>query len=93
MKSLIPRLITAIVLFTFPACQKTEQALQSIPNVAALNIRDQVAYIDRHLRAITEELAILCSEKEFVSFVHTEVKKKFDGEYEVLINDLKKNSR
>jgi hypothetical protein len=52
----------------------------------------QVTYAEENLKAIGSEIARLSTDDNFVNFVRTQARKKFDGEYEVLIQDLQKSS-
>ena len=54
---------------------------------------EQVKYAQQNLTKVASGLAKLAKNAEFVNFVHSEAAKKFDGEYEVLIETLKENPR
>lgn len=53
----------------------------------------QYAYVKDNLKAVMKELAPVAKNKEFVQLIHSEVAKKFDGGYEVLIKTLVENSK
>lgn len=65
--------------------------LQSAISITSQSGANQVAYAELNLMKIGAEVAILAKDRAFVNFVKAEVGKKFDDEYEVLIDDLKKN--
>jgi cell division protein FtsB len=61
-------------------------------NVLLQTRKQQINYAETNLKAIGSEIAQLSSDDNFVNFVRTQARKKFDGEYEVLVQDLLKNS-
>ncbi len=61
-------------------------------NIENAPYEEQIIYTKENLRIITLEIAKLAQDKSFRDFVREESSKKFDTEYEVLINDLMKNS-
>lgn len=77
-------------------CEKTNDEMnndsQSVIPITSKSAAKQVAYAEENLKKIGAEVAILAKDIAFVNFVKAEVGKKFDEEYEVLIEDLKKNS-
>ncbi len=97
MKKIIFTVIVSTIIGTI-GCRKTDQNLESkipVPDkipITHQSIKNQISFAEENLKVIGLELAKLAKNKEFVNFVHNEVKKKFDGEYEVLIQDLQKNS-
>ena len=87
-------LIFIVCLSAIVSCKKTDKMIESnlpVP-ITSQSAKNQIEYAKIHLKQITELIAVLAKDKDFVSFVQTEAKKKFDGEYEVLIQDLQKNS-
>jgi hypothetical protein len=95
MKRLNITIILATVLL-LAGCKKTNTDMQNdvsdnIP-ITSQSTAKQVAYAEGNLRKIGAEIAKLAKDDDFVNFVRTEARKKFDSEYEVLISDLKKNS-
>ncbi len=78
------------------SCKKTEDVSgENILNKTAIttkSTKEQVDYDVINLKNIGLEIAKAATDKNFVDFVHAEVEKKFDGEYEVLIQDLQKNT-
>ncbi len=93
MKKLIPTF--TLVLLILLGCKKTEQlVIDSITNsipITEQSQANQVAYANENLMKIGKEIAKLTGDQKFVDFVRNSAKKKFDDEYEVLIEDLKKD--
>ena len=90
MKKLI---IVLLCLSSIISCKKTDKSIEeAVVPITSQSAQKQIVFGNKQLKQITEGIALLAKDKEFVSFVHTETKKKFDGEYEVLIQDLQKNS-
>ena len=86
--------VLAMILF-IAGCKKTNNDIQAnisdvIP-ITSQSAAKQVAYAETNLKKIGTEIAKLTKDPAFVSFIHNEVNKKFDQEYEVLIENLKKN--
>ena len=54
---------------------------------------DQVKYAETNLLKVANGLAKLAQNEEFVNFVHSKAAKKFGGEYQVLIETLKKEPK
>ncbi len=87
--------ITLATLLLLGGCKKTINDVQSdsgsnLP-ITSQSAARQVAYAETNLKKIGAEIAKLSLDEKFVNFVRTEARKKFDQEYEVLIDDLKKN--
>lgn len=83
------------MIFFIAGCKKTTNDMQAnisdvIP-ITSQSAAKQVAYAETNLRKIGTEIAKLTKDPAFVNFIHNEVNKKFDQEYEVLIDNLKKN--
>lgn len=68
-----------------------QNAIPDVVPITSQSATKQVAYAEANLKKIGEEIAKLTKDEAFVDFVHDEVRKKFDKEYEVLIDNLKKN--
>jgi hypothetical protein len=79
------------------SCKKAEEFSEesslSKTALTSKSTKQQVDYAVTHLKNAGLEIAKAATDKNFVDFVHAEVKKKFDGEYEVLIQDLQKNTK
>ena len=76
------------------SCKKdTLNIEEQIPTSSILkkSNAEQVKYAQENLTKVVSGLAKLAQNEEFVNLVHTEAAKKFDGEYEVLIETLKKD--
>lgn len=86
-------IIYSLCLSSIIACKKTDNFSEEnkVP-VTSQSVQKQIEFGNKQLKQITQGVAMLAKDKEFISFVHKEVKKKFDGEYEVLIQDLQRNS-
>lgn len=89
MKKLI---IALLCLSSNISCRKTDKTFEEAIPITSQSAQNQIEYANKQLRQITEGIAVLAKDKDFVSFVQTEAKKKFDGEYEVLIQNLQRNS-
>jgi hypothetical protein len=89
-------IIASIIIGTI-GCRKTDQNFKNeitIENkvpITQQSIKNQIKFAEDRFKEIGIELAKLSKEKEFRRFIHNEVRKKFDGEYEVLIQDLQKD--
>ncbi|NOT91440.1 hypothetical protein [Ferruginibacter sp.] len=79
-------------IFILIGCQKTDSGFENSVPITSQSTHNQIDFANKQLKQITEGIALLAKNKDFVSFVHTEAKKKFDGEYEVLIQNLQKNT-
>jgi hypothetical protein len=86
-------IIALLCLSSIASCRKPDKSFEeaAVP-ITSQSAQNQIDFANKHLKQITEGIALLAKDKDFVSFVQTEAKKKFDGEYEVLIQDLQKNS-
>lgn len=95
MQKLNLSIFLALMLF-IAGCKKTNNDMQNaIPDVVPITSQSatkQVAYAEANLKKIGEEIAKLTKDEAFVDFVHDEVRKKFDKEYEVPIELLQRNS-
>ncbi len=83
------------IMLLIVGCKKTNKDVQndfvdSTP-ITSQSAAKQVAYAEANLKKIGAEIALLSKDDDFVNFVRTQARKKFDQEYEVLIEDLKKN--
>lgn len=86
-------IIALLCLSSFLSCKKIDNSFEdAAAPITSQSTQKQIEFANKHLKQITEGIAVLAKDKDFVSFVQTEAKKKFDGEYEVLIQDLQKNS-
>jgi hypothetical protein len=94
MKNFIMKILLSItIVIAFLSCKKNDSFSQeSKIDITSKTYNEQIEYADSHLKVIGTEIAKLATDKNFVTFIHEEVKKKFDTEYEVLVNDLKKNA-
>jgi hypothetical protein len=94
MQKLNLSIFLAIILLIV-GCKKTNTDVQSdiIDNtpITSQNAAKQVVYAETNLKKIGAEIALLSRDDDFVNFVRTQARKKFDQEYEVLVDDLKKN--
>lgn len=97
-KEFIKAIIKCVLIsLFFISCTKSNTSFDDIKNdaknaISASSKENQVKYAEENLKQIGEDVAKLTNESGFIEFIHNEVNKKFDGEYEVLIKDLKKNS-
>jgi hypothetical protein len=89
MKKLI---IVLVCVSSILSCRKTDKNFEEPIPITSQSVQKQIDYASKHLKQITEGIALFAKDKDFVSFVHVETKKKFDDEYEVLIQDLQMNS-
>lgn len=85
------------IILLLQSCTKTDETIIQKQFVEKTEIMsksasEQVTYAQQNLKEIGTEIAKLAQNKDFITYVHNEVKKKFDNEYEVLIQDLFKNS-
>lgn len=90
-------LSTFAIILLFQSCTKNDKSIvQTQPldktEIMSKSAAEQVKYAEKNLEAIGTEIAKLVQNKDFRTYVHNEVKKKFDEEYEVLIQDLFKNT-
>lgn len=85
-------ILALLCLSSILSCKKTDKSFEerAVP-ITRQSAQKQIEFGNKQLKQIAEGIAVLAKDKDFVSFVQTEAKKKFDGEYEVLIQDLQKN--
>jgi hypothetical protein len=89
-KVLLSMLLTAMF---FGACKKDNSLDVQVPeaSIVTKSAAEQVKYAEVNLKKIANTVGKLTQNPEFVNFVHTEVAKKRDGQFEVLITRLLKS--
>jgi hypothetical protein len=75
------------------ACKKDNSLEVQMPEASIMtkSALEQVKYAEVNLKKIANTIGKLTKKPEFVNFVHTEVAKKFDGQFEVLVEHLLKS--
>ncbi|MEQ1555001.1 MAG: hypothetical protein ABL929_12520 [Ferruginibacter sp.] len=98
MRRIIISTITLCIISTvfIVSCKKSnidiqESNIDANNSITSKSAAEQIKYAEINLKKIGSEIAKLTANPAFINFVHTEVNKKFDGEYEVLVEDLSKN--
>lgn len=92
MQNLKLLMLAVIVVIVGIGCKKSNDFYDNrVENIINKSESEQIKFVNKNLQIITLEIAKLSKDKNFRNFVKQEASKKFDQEYEVLINDLKKN--
>jgi hypothetical protein len=82
-----------LIAMFFGACKKDNSLDVQVPeaSIVTKSAAEQVKYAEVNLKKIANTVGKLTQNPEFVNFVHTEVAKKRDGQFEVLITRLLKS--
>jgi hypothetical protein len=82
-----------LIAMFFGACKKDNSLDVQMPeaSIVTKSAAEQVKYAEVNLKKIANTVGKLTQNPEFVNFVHTEVAKKRDGQFEVLITRLLKS--
>jgi hypothetical protein len=95
-KKLIHVAIMMLLVAGIWSCKKDksivdDELVQPTSSILDKTELEQIKYAEANLKKIATSFAVLAKNTAFVNFVHTEAAKKFDEEYEVLIERMQKN--
>ncbi len=85
--------IIAVFTLAIVSCQKNNLSNEQILSNFSKTPEAQIKFAEEQLKSIASEIGILTKDPEFINFIHAEVSKKFDAEYEVLIKDIQKGNK
>lgn len=88
MKNKIHSLAFLLIFVSAVSCKKDITQASTKSSIANQSLEQQRAYVQENLKIIIGELWPVIKDAGFKSLIHSEVAKKFDGSYNVLIKNL-----